>query len=86
MKNMVKTGPSGQGTNDPRLDGGASIKSLLEQYREVKKGQAMDSGGDSDKIGSIASPSTKRKGPPPPPPRRKNKDDAGDGLAEFTIV
>ena len=56
---------------DPRIDGGASIKSLLMQYRETKKGTLVEG----------------KPIPPPPPSRlRKSDSDSADGLAEFTII
>lgn len=102
MKKMVKDPSHGAANldgNDPRLDGGASIKSLLTHYREVKKGGLLE--GDNDessnkKAGEILDSNPRgrvKKPPPPPPPRRKKKDQASgktstepDGLSEFTIV
>lgn len=97
MRKMVKESLSdGEAAKDPRLDGGASIKSLLTHYREIKKGRAIDvHGGDGEEEEVTFTGAIKRKGnrppPPPPPPRRKNnqdedEDDGADGLAEFTIV
>ena len=84
---MIKdTPPDSSGTKDPRLDGGASIKSLLTQYREVKKDTLLDNTADE---GKGTPPAMKRKGkhpPPPPPPRRKDNEYEADGLSEFTIV
>ena len=75
------------GANDiqaPCLDGGASIKSLLTQYRETKKLQALEDEGKND---DASPPGSKRKNPPPPPPpRRQNSDQEVDGLSEFTII
>jgi hypothetical protein len=49
MKKMVRD-PSDGATSDPRLDGGASIKSLLSHYREVKKETLFDDdGSEGDK-------------------------------------
>ena len=69
-------------TTDPRVDGGASIKDMLSQYREVKKNNLMTK--------SLASagkktPDRSKLIPPPPPPRR-NYEDEPDGLSEFTII
>jgi len=62
---------SGAVAEDPRIDGGASIKSLLMQYRETKKGTLVEG----------------RPNLPPPPPRlMKSDSDSADGLAEFTII
>lgn len=83
MKEMVKE----DHTTDPRLDDGASIKSLLTHYREVKKGTLFDNdngkggggkkgGGGHGKGPSSGKASRKGKQPPPPPPRRKNNDQA----------
>ena len=78
---------------DPRLDDGASIKSLLTHYRDAKKGGLIE--GDSESVasggsGGSSGKKASRKKPPPPPPPRKKKDDneamSADGLAEFTIV
>jgi hypothetical protein len=82
---------------DPRLDDGASIKSLLSQYRESRKGKLFQSDKDDPraKDSKGASRNTKmdfRSNPPPPPPRREEENrrsiggDSADGLAEFTIV
>lgn len=101
MRNMIKQSASDSAT-DPRLDGGASIKSLLTQYRDVKKNTLIDTadriqsddgseGGDS----SGRTIETGRRPPPPPPPRNtKNNDqpaatsnvNSANGLSEFTIV
>lgn len=83
MKEMVKD--SEDQTTDPRLDDGASIKSLLTHYREVKKDTLFDDvhgkgdgggkkGGEGHDQGEKAS--WKSKQPPPPPPRRKNNGQA----------
>ncbi|KAL7537537.1 hypothetical protein ACHAXR_007896 [Thalassiosira sp. AJA248-18] len=82
MKKMMKASPDV--TADPRLDGGASIKSLLTHYREVKKGGLFegDSEGEGNEGGSVGGGSKekegggngnnkvspKRKNKPPPPP------------------
>ena len=84
-------------TTDPRLDDGASIKSLLTHYREVRKGKLI--GGDegkkrtADGNGSNKSEVDFRSNPPPPPPRKDDVprktslgEESTDGLAEFTIV
>lgn len=90
MKKMVKPDPDGDITADPRLDGGASIKSLLNHYRDVKKDGLLEENGIDAHAGgggsvgnsgsSRKSPKTSKKSkmktkpPPPPPPRRKNND------------
>jgi hypothetical protein len=74
---------------DPRLDGGASIKNLLSQYREVKKGSIISGDGKRSSIGSGKKVPNKSKAvppPPPPPPPRRNYEGEPDGLSEFTIV
>ena len=73
---------------DPRLDDGASIKNLLSQYREVKKGSIIS---DDDGRGFTVRSGKKSKAvrpppPPPPPPPRRGYDGEPDGLSEFTIV
>jgi hypothetical protein len=94
MKKMVRD-PSSDGganaaaTSDPRLDGGASIKSLLSHYREVKKETLFDD--DSSEGGRSAksqgergqNDASKRDGGnlanvsirrgPPPPPPPRRK-------------
>jgi len=78
---------------DPRLDGGASIKNMLSQYREVKKDTIisgdirkspprLSSGKKTPKKSKPAPPPP----PPPPPPPRRNHEGEPDGLSEFTIV
>ena len=89
LSNMVNNDAT---ATDPRLDGGASIKNLLSQYREVKKGSIISSDGKKSSLSS--GNNTPNKGtlnkrkavppPPPPPPPRRNYE--GDGLSEFTIV
>jgi len=92
MTKMVKDNDSGgksNTTSDPRLDGGASIKSLLTHYREVRKDTLIYSNSDensstegdnNDKSKKGRSGKKKGKGmrspPPPPPPRTKKKDQA----------
>jgi len=74
---------------DPRLDGGASIKNLLSQYREVKKSSIISGDGKRSSIGSGKKVPNKSKAvppPPPPPPPRRNYEGEPDGLSEFTIV
>jgi len=88
MSKMVK-GSEESYTADPRLDGGASIKSLLSHYREVKKGGLLEddnvnnsgkdegkNGGDGGSVKKGGSPFRKGKPPPPPPPRRKKNDES----------
>ncbi|KAL3759935.1 hypothetical protein ACHAWU_000558 [Discostella pseudostelligera] len=104
MRNMIKqsAADSANAANDPRLDGGASIKSLLSQYREVKKNTLIvtDDHKQSDTSnlgveGDDSSGRTTEKGrrPPPPPPPRNTKINneqsaasSANGLSEFTIV
>jgi len=93
MKKMVRD-PSSDGANaaatsDPRLDGGASIKSLLSHYREVKKETLFD---DDSSEGSRSAKSRGERGQndasegvgkdlanaskrrgPPPPPPSRRK-------------
>lgn len=91
MTKMVKDNDSGgksNTTSDPRLDGGASIKSLLTHYREVKKDTLLYSDTDENSSTKVDNNDKSKKGrsgkkkgkrphpPPPPPPRRKNKDQA----------
>ena len=100
MKKMVKNDHSGEVAEDPRLDGGARIKSLLTHYREVTKGTMFEDDGKRDKgneEGGNKKPGKARRRPPPPPPPRKKADQSpgggGDGtsstapdvLSEFTI-
>ena len=82
---------------DPRLDDGASIKSLLTHYREVRKGKLV--GEESRKQTSAENETIEskrsnfRSNPPPPPPRKDEMSrrvstggESDDGLAQFTIV
>jgi len=69
-------------TNDPRLDGGASIRDLLATYRDVKKKGLVDDEKDS----SPSVTTSKRNPPPPPPPRRRRSSHDADGLADFSII
>lgn len=81
---------------DPRLDDGASIKSLLTQYREVRKGKLVGEESKkqaSDNLSAKSKKSDFRSNPPPPPPRKDDnprrsslQGESSDGLAEFTIV
>jgi hypothetical protein len=94
MNKMFKE-PKGNAT-DPRLDDGASIKSLLTHYREVRKGKLVD--GDGRKAAADTGSNEPKKtdfrsNPPPPPPRRDDlsrrstiSGESADGLTEFTIV
>ena len=96
MTKMFKDSPDT--TTDPRLDDGASIKSLLSHYREVRKNKLFDGDDDSKKDDDDSVDGKKnalRSHPPPPPPRpnavnnevrRMSSDGSADGLAEFTIV
>ncbi|KAL9184569.1 hypothetical protein ACHAXT_012539 [Thalassiosira profunda] len=86
ISKMIHKGDDDGATDDPRVDSGNSIKSLLTHYREKKKGGLVAEEG---------SPGTGKgkgtKSPPPPPPRKKKDGDAAqdserDGLSEFTIV
>lgn len=91
---MSKMFKESDATADPRLDDGASIKSLLTHYREVRKGKLVreESKKQVDDKGSGESKKTDfRSNPPPPPPRDNSRrpsigGDSADGLAEFTIV
>jgi len=93
MTKMVKNndlGGKSNATSDPRLDGGASIKSLLTHYREVKKDTLLYSDTDENSSTKVDNDGKSKKGrsgkkkgkgkrlnpPPPPPPRRKKKDQA----------
>jgi len=74
---------------DPRLDGGASIKNMLSQYREVKKESIISGDGKKSSLRSGKKTPIKSKPvppPPPPPPPRRNYEGEPDGLSEFTIV
>jgi len=71
---------------DPRLDGGASIKNLLSQYREVKKGSIISGDGKKSSVSSGKKAPNRSKAVPPPPPPRRNHESEPDGLSEFTIV
>jgi hypothetical protein len=71
---------------DPRMDDGASIKNLLSQYREVKKGGIISSDGKAGKSSSSGKKTPPKSRPLPPPPPRRNYDGEPDGLSEFTIV
>ncbi len=73
-------------TTDPRLDGGASIKNMLSQYREVKKESIMSGDIKKSPLRSGKKTPIKSKPPPPPPPPRRNYEGEPDGLSEFTIV
>jgi hypothetical protein len=101
MKKMVKEPSSSlsmSSASDPRLDGGASIKSLLSHYREVKKETLFDGDtkvqGERGGEGGVTNATSRKIPPPPPPPRKKNTDQAspgssvgsGNGLSEFTII
>ena len=80
---------------DPRLDDGASIKSLLTHYREVRKGKLVGENSHQTAMekenGSAKKPDYRSH---PPPPRRDDTSqrrpsiggESADGLAEFTIV
>jgi hypothetical protein len=101
MKKMVKEPSSSlnkSSASDPRLDGGASIKSLLSHYREVKKETLFEDdtkvqGGRSSE-GGVTNVTSRKGPPPPPPPRRKNSDQASpggsvgsaNGSSDFTIT
>jgi hypothetical protein len=71
---------------DPRLDGGASIKSMLSQYREVKKEGIVSSDGNRRVGSGKKSPRKSKPGHLPPPPPRRKYEGEPDGLSEFTIV
>mmetsp|Transcript_11383 Transcript_11383/g.16326 ORF Transcript_11383/g.16326 Transcript_11383/m.16326 type:complete len:956 (+) Transcript_11383:286-3153(+) len=71
---------------DPRLDGGASIKNMLSQYREVKKESIISGDIKKSPLRSGKKMPNKSKPPPPPPPPRRNYEGEPDGLSEFTIV
>mmetsp|Transcript_12218 Transcript_12218/g.20118 ORF Transcript_12218/g.20118 Transcript_12218/m.20118 type:complete len:964 (+) Transcript_12218:294-3185(+) len=71
---------------DPRLDGGASIKNMLSQYREVKKESIVSGDGNRHAIPGKKTPRKSKPGLPPPPPPRRKYDGEPDGLSEFTIV
>ena len=82
---------------DPQLDDGASIKSLLTHYREVRKGKLVGENSTQsvmDKENGPAKKTDYRSNPPPPPPRSNDDSqrrssiggESADGLAEFTIV
>jgi len=72
---------------DPRLDGGASIKNMLSQYREVKKESIISGDVKKSPLRSGKKMLNKSKPPPPPPPPpRRNYEGEPDGLSEFTIV
>ena len=81
---------------DPRLDDGASIKSLLTHYREVRKGKLVGENSHQtamEKENGSAKKPDYRSHPPPPPPRDDASQrrpsiggESADGLAEFTIV
>jgi hypothetical protein len=95
MNKMFKE--SNANATDPRLDDGASIKSLLTHYREVRKGKLVGEDGRTQPATGIGSSESKksdfRSNPPPPPPRKDDLSrrssiggESADGLAEFTIV
>ncbi|KAL7464231.1 hypothetical protein ACHAXS_004572 [Conticribra weissflogii] len=76
---------------DPRLDDGASIKSLLSHYREVRKGKLLDTDVDSVKSGSAKSATRSRSGKikdnsTGENDRQEGSSSPGGGLSEFTIV
>jgi hypothetical protein len=91
MSKMFKE-PDASAT-DPRLDDGASIKSLLTHYREVRKGKLVGEDGKKQATEEKEPKSDFRSNPPPPPPRKDDSSrrssiggESADGLAEFTIV
>eukprot|EP00956_Cyclotella_meneghiniana_P039770 scaffold179090_cov60-Cyclotella_meneghiniana.AAC.1 len=82
---------------DPQLDDGASIKSLLTHYREVRKGKLVGENSTQPSMeneNGSAKTTDYRSNPPPPPPRSNDNSqrrssiggESADGLAEFTIV
>lgn len=81
---------------DLPLDDGASIKSLLTHYREVRKGKLVGENSHQtamEKENGSAKKPDYRSHPPPPPPRDDTSQrrpsiggESADGLAEFTIV
>lgn len=90
MRNMIKQSASDSAT-DPRLDGGASIKSLLTQYREVKKHTLIEtvdrkqSDADSDGEASSGGTMEKEREPMPPPPPRNTKNSNDHSAASSTV-
>ena len=88
MNRMIKDPKKAGVATDPRLDGGASIKSLLRHYREGKKEVFFDGKTEGEGSGDGEEGDTNTR--TPPPPHGKNKDEHGANsaveMSEFSIT